>query len=335
MYLKLIREKKEDLIKSYDSPFYVYLSLSNICNANCIFCDVRTNKIKKCSIDIYKLIDELAELKTKYVHFTGGGEPFVNDDIFKYIEYCNKKNIKVIFISNGLNLNEEKIKRLKEYDIQAVFFSIDSHDKEIHDCIRRTKGIWNKVTTNINLIKKYLPKTKIILNHVLNKNNIDNFESFINLKKEYDFDYINPIVVKDCDDLFPSKGQIKKYNKNIEKYKKVMKDYKIDFLQDDINFFREEVSNSGDRNTNIDLKCVYPSFCAFVDAPSGFVYPCDCSIHRDRKIYKIGDLHKNSFKEIWNGEKKKELKEKLLNSELGCKMKCDEANCMFNRYYLS
>ena len=106
MYIKLLDENKKELEKSYDKPFYVYLSLSNICNANCIFCDVRQNKLKKCSIDVYKLIDELKELGTKYIQFTGGGEPFVNDDIFDYIEYCTKKNIKVIFISNGLNLNE-------------------------------------------------------------------------------------------------------------------------------------------------------------------------------------------------------------------------------------
>lgn len=335
MYIKLLDEKKEDLKKLYDKPFYVYLSLSNICNANCIFCDVRQNKLKKCSIDVYKLIDELKELGTKYIQFTGGGEPFINDDIFNYIDYCTKKKIKVIFISNGLNLNEEKIKRLSSYKIHAVFFSIDSSDSKIHDKIRGVNGIWNKVTNNINLIKKYMPKVKIVLNHVLNVDNIDEFEKFIRMKEKYNFDYINPIVVKDFEEMFPKKDQIERYNNNLTKYYELVKKLKIDFLQDDINFFRENVSNEGDRNTNIDLKCVYPSFCSFVDAPSGFVYPCDCSIHRDRKIYKIGDLHNNSFKEIWNGEKRKDLKEKLLNSELNCKMKCDEANCMFNRYYLN
>ena len=113
-------------LESYDKPFYVYLSLSNICNANCVFCDVRQNKLKKCDIDVYKLIDELKELNTKYIQFTGGGEPFVNDDIFKYIEYCTKKGIKVNFISNGLNLNEEKIKRLSTYNIHSVLFSLEA-----------------------------------------------------------------------------------------------------------------------------------------------------------------------------------------------------------------
>ena len=129
--------------------------------------------------------------------------------------------------------------------------------------------------------------------------------------------------------------ELKKYSKNVKKYYKLAEDLKIQFLSDDIDFFKQNVSNLGDREKNIDLKCVYPSFCAFVDAPSGFVYPCDCSIHRDRKLYKIGDLHQESFKEIWNGDGRKNLKEMLLNSELNCKLKCDEANCLFNRFYLN
>ena len=333
MYLKLLKEKKEELLKYYNKPYYVYLSLTNICNANCKFCDVYTNKLKKCDIDVFKLIDELALLGTKYIHFTGGGEPFVNDDIFKFIEYATNKGIYINIISNGLNLDEEKIIKLSKYNINAFFFSIDSHKAEIHDDIRRVKGIWDKVTSNINIIKKYMPDVKISINHVLNKMNIDDFGNFIKMKTEYDFDYINPLIVKDCEELFFTDEQIKKYNENLQCYLELAKQYEIEYLCDNIDFFRQNISSEGDRSTNLDLKCIYPSYCAFIDAPSGFVYPCDCSIHRDRTLYKIGDLHNETFKEIWYGEKKNNLQKMLLNSELNCKTKCDEANCQFNKCY--
>lgn len=333
MYLKLLKEKKQDLLKFYDKPYYAYLSLSNLCNANCVFCDVRENKEKTCSIDVFKLIDELSLLGTKYIHFTGGGEPFINDDIFKYIEYATKKGIHINVISNGLNLDEEKIKKLATYDINAVFFSIDSFNAEIHDELRRVVGLWDIVTRNINLIKKYMPNTKIAINHVLNKKNIDDFESFIRLKERFDFDYINPIIIKDCDDLFFTEEQMNNYNNNLDYYLSLSASLGIEFLCSDINFFKKEINSNGDRSINLDLKCVYPSYCVFIDAPTGFVYPCDCSIHRDRTIYKIGELHNETFTEIWNGSKRSELQTKLLNSELDCKKKCDEANCQFNKCY--
>ena len=242
--------------------------------------------------------------------------------------------VQKILISNGLNINEKKIKLMSDYNIKAIFFSIDSHQSEIHDSLRRVNGLWDKVTTNINLIKKYMPNVKIVLNHVLNKTNIDNFEEFIKMKNQFDFDYINPIVIKDYDELFFTEKQINNYNNKLDHYYNLARTLGLEFLSDNINFFNKKVSSLGDRFNNIDLKCLYPSFCAFIDAPTGFVYPCDCSIHRDRKIYKIGELKNQSFKEVWEGKLRNELKRRLLNSELDCKTKCDEANCQFNKCLL-
>lgn len=333
MYLSLIKEKKE-ILEYYDKPFYVYFNLSNLCNANCVFCDVRTNKEKKCAINVKETIDQLVNLGTKYIHFTGGGEPFVNDDIFEYLDYCTKKNVKIILISNGLNLDAAKIKRLSKYNIVAFFFSIDSCHAEIHDELRRVKGLFDKVTMNINLLKKYIPDIKIILNHVLNKNNIDEFDNFIKMKEIVNFDYINPIVIKDYPPLFFSENQMKKYTNSLEKFYSLARKHNVQFLCENINFFsNNNVFDSGDRENNLDLRCVYPSYCAFIDAPSKKVYPCDCSIHRDRELYCIGDLGESTFKEIWQGEKRYELKNLLLNSQLDCKKKCDECNCKFNQFY--
>ena len=333
MYLKLIEETPKEIFSYYEKPFYVYLSLSNICNANCVFCDVRTNKEKKCNIDIFKLIDELSALGTKYIHFTGGGEPFINNDILQYMDYCTKKGLNIIFISNGYNLNEDKIKQLSSYNVKAVFFSIDSYKADVHDSLRRLPGLWERVTNNINIIKEYIPDVKIAINHVLNRENIDDFENFIKLKDKFNFDFINPIVIKDCDELFFSEEQIINYNKNLSYYYELAHKLDVEFLCDNIDFFKNDISSLGDRSSNNDLRCVYPSFCTFIDAPTGFVYPCDCSIHRDRNIYKIGELKEQSMDEVWNGEKRKVLKRKLSNSELNCKTKCDEANCQFNYCY--
>lgn len=333
MYLEVIKENKTDIFKNYEKPYYVYLSLTNMCNANCSFCDVRLNKEKQNAIKVKKTINELCELGTKYIHFTGGGEPFINDDIFEYLEYCTSKHIKIVLISNGLNLNEEKIKKLSKYNIETFFFSIDSSEAEIHNELRRTKGLFEKATENINLLKKYIPSVTIILNHVINTKNIDSFENFIKMKNDVNFDYINPIIIKNCEELFPNKYQIENYNSKVSFYCELAESLNVKFLCKNINILEEDVAVDGDRSENEDNKCVYPSFCAFIDCPSGNVYPCDCSIHVDREVYKIGNLKENSFTEIWNGMKRISLKNKLLNGELNCKKRCDEANCFFNDCY--
>ena len=107
MYLSLLNENISNVKEKYfNKPFFVFLSLTNICNANCVFCDVRSNKNLLCSIDVYKLIDELSLMGTKYIHFTGGGEPFTDKNIINYMEYASNKDINIIFITNGYLLNQ-------------------------------------------------------------------------------------------------------------------------------------------------------------------------------------------------------------------------------------
>ena len=333
MYLELIKEKPRDIAKNYGKPYYVYLSLSNMCNAKCSFCDVGVNREKVNAIDVTSVINELSNLGTKYIHFTGGGEPFVNDDIFEYLEYCTLKGMKIILISNGLNLNEEKIKQLSKYNIEAFFFSIDSSKPKIHNELRGIEHLWETATNNINLLKIYMKDIKIVLNNVINTKNIDEFEEFITMKNEVNFDYINPIIIKSCAALFPTDEQIKRYNNSVNHYYELADEMNVKFLCKNINILEEEVANDGDRSENEDNKCVYPSFCAFIDCPTGNVYPCDCSIHVDKEQYKIGNLIDSTFTEVWNGSKRHSLKEQLLEGKLNCKRRCDEANCFFNDCY--
>jgi len=49
-------------------PIYAFLSISNICNANCIFCDVHENKCIKTSVNVYSILDQMKEIGIKFIH---------------------------------------------------------------------------------------------------------------------------------------------------------------------------------------------------------------------------------------------------------------------------
>ncbi len=334
MYLSLLNENINKVKEEYkDKPFFVYLSLTNVCNANCVFCDVRQNKEKLCSIDVYKLIDEFADLGTKYIHFTGGGEPFMDNNIISYMQYASSKGLEIIFITNGFLLKNQ-INKLVNVNLKAVFVSIDSSDPKVHNKLRRTNNLFENAANGINELKKIKPLVKINLNHVINSENIDYFEDFIKLKEKINFDFINPILIKDCKELTPTKEQVVAFNESKQHYLDLIKKYNISLLCENLNIFNENIDENGARLQNDDMRCFFANFAAFIDGPTGLVYPCDCSIHRDRILYCLGDLHKASFKEIWNDKKRKQLLVELNNGKLNCKAKCDESNCIFNRCYL-
>lgn len=334
MYLSLLNENISNVKEKYfNKPFFVFLSLTNICNANCVFCDVRSNKNLLCSIDVYKLIDELSLMGTKYIHFTGGGEPFTDKNIINYMEYASNKDINIIFITNGYLLNQY-VDKFININIKAVFVSLDSCYPEIHNNLRRTNNLFEHAIEGINKLKKIKPEVKININHVLNSKNIDSFDNFIALKEKVNFDFLNPIVIKDCENLTPTKEQISNFNAKEQKFESLLNKYNVKLLCNTLDIFKEEININGERKQNENLRCFFANFSAFIDCPTGKVYPCDCSIHCDRNLYCLGSLHNLSFKDIWEGKIRLNLIEKLNHGDMSCKTKCDEANCIFNRTFL-
>ena len=73
---------KSKLLKK-SSPLTVGWSLTNRCNHECKYCGIPNVKSNELTTEqIFSIIDELSELGTKIIQFTGG-EPLLRDDIGK------------------------------------------------------------------------------------------------------------------------------------------------------------------------------------------------------------------------------------------------------------
>lgn len=104
--VKMLLDK--DLIKSATEqrriiPIHMQFSPTNKCNQNCKFCSCsKRNKNLEMDFELAKkIIDKFAQLGTKSVTITGGGEPLLYPKINELIDYFYKKQIKVGMVSNG------------------------------------------------------------------------------------------------------------------------------------------------------------------------------------------------------------------------------------------
>lgn len=322
MYMQLIKERELNNWNN-NAPFYVYISLNNSCNANCIFCDVHRSNFKYNQMPIYKLIDELSDIGAQYIHFMGGGEPFVDPHIMNYMEYITEKDMNIVCTTNAFALNHKKIDRIVKYNLKHIFISIDGSRSEIHDRIRGVKGIFDNAVDVINYLKEKKKDIDIVVNHVVNKNNIDFFEEMLDLGKRVNFDYLNLILVKDNPELEVTEEQKKCY---ISKIPKLM----VMAIQNDIKFFVEDINIFQTTFPINSFACFFPYYAAYIDCTTGDVYPCDCTIHRSNE-YCYGNLFKDTFKDIWNGEKLTELRNGLIETQMSCKENCDIVNILSNK----
>ena len=159
------------MFKSKCVPLSVAWELTLNCNMNCMHCGssaggARSNELTtKQALDI---VDELCDLKAKYVNFTGG-EPILRDDWVKIGQKVRDLGMELSILSNGLRIDEKVIPTFRKLDMYGIAISIDGGKAETHDKIRGVRGSFDKCLNALDLLKKEnLPATVITTVHKMN-----------------------------------------------------------------------------------------------------------------------------------------------------------------------
>lgn len=103
----------------------VFLDITNLCNANCVYCFTNSNSITKQEMtdeEIIFLINSLFGLGIKQLSI-GGGEPFLRN-LTKIISEV-EKDINISITTNGTILDDEIIECIKNRNVK-ITISLDS-----------------------------------------------------------------------------------------------------------------------------------------------------------------------------------------------------------------
>lgn len=115
--------------------------------------------------EVFSVIDELAEMGTQTIIFSGG-EPLLRDDIGQIINYSREKGIFTGLTSNG-DLVGTKIKDIRNLDMLKLSFD---GPKQIHNLVRG-EGSYHEVMNAVCVAKEN--KMNIKFNTTLTRYNID------------------------------------------------------------------------------------------------------------------------------------------------------------------
>ena len=139
----------------------LWFNTGTLCNIECKNCYIesspKNDRLVYITFEEVKLfIDEAINknLGTKEIGFTGG-EPFMNKDVLKMIEYSLSKNFKVLVLSNAMKpmLNrKEDLLKINHQDL-TIRVSIDHYQKEKHEEIRG-KNTFNVMMEGLKWLNK-------------------------------------------------------------------------------------------------------------------------------------------------------------------------------------
>lgn len=281
------------LIYSLNHPRIFGLETTNFCNLNCIMCPRDKMTRPKGFMD-FELVKSLIDQTCKYsslVRLHEMGEPLLDKNICKIIDYCAEKKLCAEISTNATVLSESKAREILSSKLHRIILCLDGATKETYEAIRR-KANFEQIVENIRtflLVKKELGNVSLQtqIQIILMKETEREISVFT---KNWQDAGADKVVVKKFSTFSNQVEGVKEHSDLSHRYKDkaIEKRYPCSYLWDSV-----------------------------VVLWDGSVVPCCRDF--DGKII-LGNAKETSLEEIWNGPKMQDLRRKQINGHFGCEL---------------
>ncbi len=171
------------------------------CNLDCVMCpwrEITKNSRNRglMSAEVWAAIrPHLSQAGS--IDFTGGGEPLLQPDLEEWIAEAKKAGCETGFLTNGLLLKKDKLKRILTAGVDWICISMDGATADIYHKIRIGSD-FERVCANVgNIAELRTAKTpKTMINFVLMQINFHQVEAILHLAARLGIDQVN---FKQCD----------------------------------------------------------------------------------------------------------------------------------------
>lgn len=311
-------------------PIYMEISPSGACNHRCTYCALDFMEYQKRYLDTALLKERLSEmgrLGLKSVMYAGEGEPFLHKDMSDIILHTKQSGIDVALTTNGVLMKEDVSEAILS-STEWIKVSINGATRETYAKIHQSREAdFDAVIKNMAYAAKYREKAgatcALGMQLLLIPENSHEVLMLAELARDIGMDYL---VIKPYSQHPLSKTEKYKDIK-YDEYASLAEDLKKYNTERFSAIFRSNAMKKWDRSERDYQCCMALPFWSYMDA-GGDIWGCSLYLGDERFHY--GNIYKNTFQEIWEGEKRKkslEWVEKSLDVSQ-CRVNCrmDEVN---------
>jgi radical SAM protein with 4Fe4S-binding SPASM domain len=312
-------------------PIYMEISPVGHCNHRCVFCakDYIGYQKRELPFEILKdRLSEMAELGVKSIMFAGEGEPLLYKKLPEIIEHCENIGIDTSLTTNFAIVSEEALEIYVKY-CKWIKVSLNAGTPDIYSEIHRTKKEdFNQVIKNLEkavaLRKKMGKGSTLGAQMLLLPENYNTACNLAAICKDIEIDYL---VIKPYSQHLMSNTQ--KYKDiSYAEYMSLESDLeKYNSEKFNVIFRKNTMKKMINKNEKYKRCSAVPFFWGYIMS-DGNVFGCSSFLENQKFCY--GNINENSFKDIWESEKRKENFEYVknnINAE-NCRENCrmDEIN---------
>jgi len=266
-------------------PISCMIDITWRCNFRCRHCYQSKRTGRELSVRRWgRIFDDLASTGVLLMTLSGG-EPLVRKDFFRIAGAARERRFSIKLKTNAYLLDEKAADFLKETGFEQVQISLYSHKAQVHDGVTGVRGSFDRVMAAIDLLAER--GIDVHLSMPVMKLNVKDIAKMVGLAREKGCDFAVDPSLTVCDDGSCSPMKLRARPEDLvgifqnprllssTAYKKEVKQR--------LRRTGEPVCNVGKSSVVID--------------PSGEVRPCAML------PMVIGDLKKQTLKEIWDTSK--------------------------------
>lgn len=287
--------KRIKRVIGYFYPISISIEPTNTCNLQCPECptgnaSLTRNRQNMPWKNFQKTIDEISpSLWSITLYFQG--EPFLHPNFLDMILYCHDKRLFTYTSTNGQLITDKIARRIIESGLDKIIISVDGLTQTVYEQYRRG-GDLVKAIEAIRLLaqwkKELNSKTPIIeAQFIVMKHNEFQIPDFKTTAKDWGAD----------------KAVLKTAQIDLDRVESLM--------PNQIRYSRYAKQTNGTWQLKKRLKnSCWRQWSGAVIAVNGDVLPCCFDKNGD---HVFGNLHENSFNDIWNGEKATAFRQAILS----------------------
>ena len=332
------------LDQTITAPIYVRIKPINLCNHGCFFCVYSTgfrvkdggeeeHIISKMHEDMheddvietqkmFEILQDLSEMGTKAVTYSGGGEPLMHKDIVEIMQKTLELGLDLSIITNGQNLVKDRAEVLSK--AKWVRISMDyTNGHQMKQFRNVPEKSFDSVIKNIRQFSKIKDEgCDLAVNYIVHNKNYKNLYEFSEVLKDAGVENVrySPMYVPNFYEYHqPIENEV---NEELQKIQKLTDE---NFTVNSTYNIAPNTSHSHARSYS---RCYIMQTVPVIGADLG-VYACHNKAYDHTGC--IGSIKNTTFRELWFSENTKEYMSKF-NAKHKCMHECsnDRKNIIIN-----
>ncbi|TDI86773.1 MAG: radical SAM protein [Caldithrix sp.] len=206
-------------------PFILTVEPTNICNLKCPLCVTGNGQMSRkaglLDFKTFKKIMDEAGYYLFYLLLYQQGEPYLNRDFLRFVEYAKSKRIFVTTSTNAHFLNPETSERTVNSGLDSIIISIDGSDQKSYETYRVggnlaevKKGVQNLVREKI---KQKSTTPLIYIQFIVMRHNEHQIAEMEKLTKDLGADKlliktVQVETLKEAGEWLPGETNLRRYN---------------------------------------------------------------------------------------------------------------------------